>query len=65
MDWDRLMANAARGRDFAGRTTQDEQAYFEAFGGDTEPPVEEGVWRTLGHACVALVGFISAGFMLR
>lgn len=65
MDWDRLIANAARGTDFTGRTARDEQAYFEAFAGDDGVSHHPGVIHTLGYACASAVGFLTAGFMLR
>lgn len=65
MDWDRMMTNAARGRDFTGRSAGDEQAYFEAFAGEEDAKGVRPSLRGIGTLCVSLIGFIGAGFMLR
>lgn len=65
MDWDRLIANAARGTDFTGRTARDEQAYYEAFAGEEWGRHPGRAFAAIGTACASVIGFLSAGFMLR
>ena len=65
MDWDVLMKNAARGRDFTGRSAADEQAYFEAFADDAEPVVRLGNIGSIRYLVLTVIGFLSSGFMLR
>ena len=65
MDWDVLMKNAARGRDFTGRSAADEQAYFEAFADDDAAAIRPRSFERARHLVLTVVGFLGTGFMLR
>ena len=65
MDWDRMMANTARGTDFTGRSAADEQAYFEAFGVSSGTDMTGASSARIGLWCAALIGFVQTAFVLK